>query len=364
MTLFLRFVALGLWIGLTLVSGQVVAQFSAPKYSNEFLNLGAGARALGMGNTQVAVAQGVEAGYWNPASLSSLQYQYQGSLMHAQYFAGLANYDYAAFATKIDSTQTLGISLVRFGVDDIPDTRFLVIADQIDYSRIRSFSSADYGLFVSYAKKDAWLPGLDLGGSFKIVYRNAGNFANAWGFGLDAGAKYHVKGLMLGLMARDVTSTFNAWSFNTSELAAAYAQTNNRIPENSIELTLPRWIVGVGYPFRFWSERIGALPVVDLELTFDGQRNTLISSRGVSAEPRLGLELDYQQTFFFRAGLQQWQRVKTIDGARTDLIVQPNMGAGFRFRNFTIDYALTNLANQSDGLYSHIFSIKAGFMGR
>ncbi len=43
------------------------AQFR--KYSNEFLNIGAGARGLAMGNAQVASANDATAGYWNPAGL-------------------------------------------------------------------------------------------------------------------------------------------------------------------------------------------------------------------------------------------------------------------------------------------------------
>ena len=39
------------------------------KYAGEFLNNGAGSRALGMGGAYVAVANDVTAGYWNPAGL-------------------------------------------------------------------------------------------------------------------------------------------------------------------------------------------------------------------------------------------------------------------------------------------------------
>ena len=110
--------------------------------------------------------------------------------MHAEYFASIAKYDYGAIAIKLDTTSTLAFSLVRFAVDNIPDTRFLYDANgAINYNNIRSFSVADYGGIISYAKKNILFKNLSLGANFKIIKRQVGQFANAWGFGLDAGGK-------------------------------------------------------------------------------------------------------------------------------------------------------------------------------
>ena len=38
-------------------------------------------------------------------------------------------------------------------------------------------------------------------------------------------------------------------------------------------------------------------------------------------------------------------------------IFQPSIGAGFRVGNVAIDYAFTNLANQSNPLYTNVFSL-------
>lgn len=64
------------------------------KYSNEFLNIGAGARGMGMGGAQVASTKDATSGYWNPAALTAVQDHPSISLMHAEYFAGIGKYDF------------------------------------------------------------------------------------------------------------------------------------------------------------------------------------------------------------------------------------------------------------------------------
>src|SRR6476620_5850933 len=112
------------------------------KYLNEFLNIGAGARGLAMGNAQVASAADATAGYWNPAGLTGVKDIPNAGLMHADYFAGIAKYDYASLAIPVqDNRRTLGFSILRFAVDDIPNTLFLVEPDgSVNYNNIQSFS--------------------------------------------------------------------------------------------------------------------------------------------------------------------------------------------------------------------------------
>jgi hypothetical protein len=343
-----------------LLPGFVAAQAVAPKYSNEFLSIGVGGRALGMSRTQVALANDVTAGYWNPAGILDIKSKYEFSLMHSEYFAGIAKYDYAAFATPIDSMSHIAISAIRFGVDDIPDTRFLYDANgAINYDNINFFSAADYAFLLSYARRFNFIKGLKAGASFKIIHRNVGSFANAWGFGMDAGVQLERNSWRFGLMARDITSTFNAWSHNTTLVYDTYVKTGNEIPENSIEVTLPKLIAGVAKSFTI-KKKIGVLASADLDFTFDGMRNVLIRSSPVSIDPHAGIEVDYEKLVFLRMGAGNVQRIKDFDSSyRTT--VQPDFGVGFRINKFVIDYALTDIGDRAEALYSHVFSVKASF---
>ncbi|HEX6915713.1 MAG TPA: hypothetical protein VF145_10755, partial [Chitinophagaceae bacterium] len=133
----------GFFSGLLLVLSMVAsAQFR--KYSNEFLNIGAGARGLAMGGAQVASSNDASSGYWNPAGLVVIRDQPAVSFMHAEYFSGIGKYDFASVIIPSKNIKrTLGISMLRFAVDDIPNTLFLVEPDgSVNYNNIRTFSSA------------------------------------------------------------------------------------------------------------------------------------------------------------------------------------------------------------------------------
>ena len=334
-------------------------QFSSPKYSNEFLAIGVGARALGMSNAVVSnVADGTSA-YWNPSGLLSIEDKYEITLMHSEYFAGIANYDFISFAMPIDSVSHLAFSLIRFGVDDLPDTRFLYDANgAINYDNIRFFSAADYAFMFSYARLIPILGGVQSGANFKIVHRNVGAFANAWGFGLDAGMRKQWKKWSIGLMFRDITGTFNAWSHNTELVEDVYALTGNIIPVSSVEVTLPRLTVGATRRFTF-GEKIGLMASADLEVTFDGMRNVALKTDFISAAPVVGLEAGYAQIAFLRIGAGKFQQIKGFNNT-TMTSWQPNFGLGVKINTFRIDYALTDFSDSAEALYSHVFSLSLG----
>jgi len=348
----------------TLAYLPAFSQFT--EYSNEFLNIGAGARGLSMASAQVASVNDATAGYWNPAALANMRGgEPQLSLMHAEYYAGVGKYDFASLALPLkDNKRTLGLTLLRFAVDDIPNTIFLVQPDgTVNFSNITTFSSADYAFLVSLAQQSkTWGDKtINFGVNAKIIHRTAGDIATAWGFGFDAAVQILGNRWKVGVVAKDVTTTFNAWSYNINEaMREVFYETKNEIPGKNIELTAPQLMLGGSYNFKL-SRKLNLLTEADLDVTFDGRRNTVISTKPVSIDPRLGLELSLKDVFFVRAGVNNFQKVlddRDTLNQRKIWIYQPSVGAGFKVGEVQIDYAFVNLANQSYPLYTHVFSLK------
>lgn len=322
------------------------------------MNIGVDAAALGMSNAVVSQTTDVSSGYWNPAGLVHLEDQ-QIALMHSSYFANIANYNYLAYAMPLDDKSAVGISLIRFGVDDILDTTQL-IDDQgnINYDRISTFSTADYGLTFSYARTPQFSEGFSYGVNAKVIRRIIGDFASSWGFGLDAGIQYHsANNWKFGVMARDVTTTYNAWNINEEkfeQISGTSNTQNQELPETT-EITIPKLQLGVSKQWVF-NYDYSLETAVNLNVRFQ-ENNDVFSTSFASINPAFGFEFGYTNLVFLRGGLGNFQNELQIDGS-DQLTFQPNFGVGFRYKGIYIDYAFTDIGDQSAALYSNIFSVK------
>ncbi len=320
------------------------------------MNIGVDAASLAMSNTVVSHTSDVNAGYWNPAGLVNLKTD-QVSLMHASYFANIAQYDYLAYAKSIDEDSAFGISLIRFGVDNILNTTELIDSQgNTNYNNINTFSAADYGFTFSYARR---LPieGFQYGVNAKVIRRIIGKFANSWGFGFDFGLQFDRDDWHFGVMVRDISTTYNIWNIDEDEfkkISNAVPGQNQDLPE-STEITLPKAQIGVSKKFEFHNE-MSLLAATTLNVRFE-RTNDIISGKGFSVDPAVGFEVGYTDLVFLRTGVGNFQKITALDNT-TQISFQPNIGLGFKYRGIQIDYALTDLGDQSAALYSNIFSLK------
>jgi len=339
-------------------------------FSNEFLNIGIGARALGMSKAVSSFVTGVEAGYWNPAGVITVQ-DYEFAAMHNSLFNGIGSYDYFGAALPIERDDVaMSISVIRLGVDNILNTTNLIDNNgNVNFNNLSTFSSSDVAAIFSIAKAFPKLH-LNVGINGKIIRRNIGDFATGNGFGFDIGAQYELNGFKLGLVIRDVTTTFTAWSIDDDIFEdISNAQTNeqgqNQSAPEKQELTLPKFQLGASYSKKF-NEKYTLLAAVDLIGRFI-ETNDLVSSKYASFSPNLGLELEYKNKIYFRAGIGNIQKEIEFEDSETDgtlgsssdkTTIEPSLGIGILFKSIHLDYALTNVGAGSGINYSNVFSIK------
>ena len=295
---------------------------SRAKYGGEFLAIGVGGRALGLGGAYAALANDVTAGYWNPAGLSRMNYP-QITFMHDERFGGLVNYDYSAAAMPLGATQSLGFSVIRLGVDDIANTQAawtdlnnngLIESNELDNSKITYFNVADWAFLVSYAKKAT--ADLSYGVNLKLIRRENG-IASATGIGFDVGAQYRVtERFMLGANIQDVTTTLVAWNTGTNELIT------------------PTVKLGGAYALDALGGRFS--PAFDVDVRFEHRAAAANAHLGaVSFDFHSGLEYEFRDLIALRTGYSD--------------IGSLNIGTGIHLPKFDIDYSFAKF-NGTDQL--------------
>ncbi len=157
----------------------------------QFLKIGAGARALGMGSAQVAVSGDVSSIYWNPAGLSRLMVNSEITFTHAEWLADI-NYDFAAGVLPIEGLGTFGLSVISMNVPDD-----LVRTVEFPEGDGRRWDASSLALGLTYARN--LTDNFSLGFSAKYVHESVWS-ETATGFAVDVGTLYRfdIKGLSLG----------------------------------------------------------------------------------------------------------------------------------------------------------------------
>ena len=86
----------------------------------DFLNLGAGPRAIAMGDAQVGLANDVYSNYWNPAGLATLRTQ-EAAFVQTQYIQNISQ-EYLAYALPRTRFGAFGASVNYLSYGTLPGT--------------------------------------------------------------------------------------------------------------------------------------------------------------------------------------------------------------------------------------------------
>lgn len=270
----------------------------AQKYGSEFLSLGVGARGYGMGNAQVALANDVTAGYWNPAGLQSLGHM-QIAYSHSQLFTSDINYDYAAFAMPFRDDRSFGFSIIRVGVDRIQ------IRDEV--GNLEGIESAsDYAFYFTYSKRysDRFSYGVNTKFIMKDVIDQSG-----YGLGFDVGVKYDAGDhLIVGANLQDITTTVISFT------------------EGRREFLRPTARVGAAYLIDLEDHYL--TPTLEVDTRFEGRDYAAqVSVGSMSFDFHGGLEYSFKRVLFLRAGINDLGNFSS--------------GTGFRYKRLGFDYSFS-----------------------
>ena len=299
---------------------------TSSKYEGEFLAIGVGGRALGLGGAYAGLANDVTASYWNPAGLAQMNYP-QIALMHDERFGGLENYDYAGVAFPVGAQTSLALSAIRLGIDNIPNTQNAGVDangnpvppdqwqnfDHLDPSRITYYNSADWAIYFSYAKRATEV--FSYGANVKFIRREEGSIG-ATGIGLDVGAQYLLfDRLALGANFQDLTRTLVAWNDGTNEYISP-----------TLKLGSAYFIDALGGRFA---------PAFDTDVRFENRKSASNAHIGrLSLDFHGGVEFAYQHLIALRTGVSD---IGTL-----------NVGAGIHLPKFDIDYSFAKFDNSQD----------------
>jgi len=265
------------------------------RYGMDFMEIGVGARSLGMGGAYVSVCQDATGIYWNPAALVLAEYP-QFHAMHEERFAGLVNWDFAGVGVPWGKNTSVGIGLFRMGSDDIPLTRLKdpsrdLGAVYVDETGRRVVNAPMVYRYTDYSETALMLslsrrvnPSLSFGANIKWI-RKAAEGVAAWGIGFDAGVLYRpAPAWRLALRVSDITSTLIIWNTDRKELV------------------LPHLRAGVSRAFRFGA--IDGWAACDWRI-LPGRLPGGLRVGGTTWSVSSGIEASYRKRVALRAGLNQ-----------------------------------------------------------
>jgi hypothetical protein len=280
-----------------------------------FLKLGAGARAVGMGEAFCAQFRGVTSPFWNPSALSGVQGT-QISLTHTQWFQDITA-EYFSSAIKMGGN-VFGLSLSLGKVPDIQKRGEVATTEPIAlfdaHDVVMSFSCAR-DLTNKYA----------MGFSIKWIYEKI-----------------------------DISSA-SGWGFDLGGIFSPFAGTGKSVLEN---LSLGMAILNLGSKMKFEKDSFPLPTQYKAGVSYSAERESwqsdftlsldVVKPRDDEVKVHLGGEYGLYQSFKLRLGYQSAYNEKDL-----------SFGMGIKFKKYAIDYAF--LPYKSDLGDVHCISLDVEF---
>jgi flagellar motor protein MotB len=268
-------------LSVVLVAIALATAGFAQNYTDPWLRMGVGAKAMAMGGAQTTVAEDATAAYWNPAALVGL-HKFEASLMYTAGMKAERNYNYVSAAMRLDRIGSFSLSWLNAGITGIPmrtgntenpDGIFDVASNAFQLSYARKLAQIAFGISAKYLQED---------------------LADNDGYGIDAGVLIPLYDeFFVGAMIRDLDGQHGG----------------DRLPYE-------------------WRTGVGVLPWKTVTLTAD-----FVKVKETEATACVGgafnFDISDKSSFYLAAGMNDMLRETRGFTA----------GLGFNFANWAIQYA-------------------------
>lgn len=301
----------------------------------QFLQLGAGSRALGLGDAYGPIAEGPDAIYWNPAGLAALK-RPEFSYTRTELLSGL-HHDFAAYALPISKLSgTLGVSFTHFSQNSLPiltnaninlgkfspysDAFALAYAHQFEIGERPARRDREYfkekwnipGVNRPFtADNEAWTGTLMTGISMKVINETLYQ-RRTFALALDGGVIYRPLGM------EQLSLSFALRHFGTKE--KFHRQVENLPME-----------IDIGAAYNLQWDRARLLPVIEAAFPYYG-----------SPYGKIGLEYRSEISRFTSTSLRVGY--KTVAAPGLNPLAGLTVGAGARYRRLNLDLGFQPLA--------------------
>lgn len=285
----------------------LAAQDSRGAETASFLDIGTGARGLGMGGAFTALADDGNSLYWNPAGLSKLLKR-EFTASHAEMF-GSARLDFLAYAHPTSQgTFAAGLTYLSQGKIEGRDSLGRQAA---------GFGASDAAVTAGYARN---LKFVEAGASFKYVRSHIGS-SEAQTVAADVGARREFGSVLVGAALRNLGPGLK------------FQDQRNDLPMR----------LAMGAAYKFTGGHAAAAEFIN-------------APRGGGTDASFGGEYQAVRNFHLRTGYTT--RTAITGGSGFDAARGLTMGLGFRNEKWSLDYAVLPSGELGS---SHRFSLGSRF---
>jgi hypothetical protein len=279
----------------TLLAGLANAQFdNVGTSAANFLKIGVGSRAEGMGGAYTAQVSDATAMYWNPSGLAHIK-QPQVVFNYFDWVADM-KYSYMGVTIPAGRTGTFGLSFIYFDMGEMIKTT------ELEPEGEGTFNASDLAIGFAYGTNisDRFVVGIQA----KLI-RETISFSNASAFAVDVGSQYLTDfyGLRIGMSVSNFGTKMRLYGTDNKVDVDAYEDLDAN-PDVVAHLNTDDWSLPMAFRFGLSMTPVGKEGIIKQDLAEVTVNWEYFDPRDFNPYYVLGFEAKVMDMLYLRTGYQ------------------------------------------------------------